>query len=455
MGLLTKVTDTLGKRPAYSTAAGGLVLAGGIWLFVKYSSRPQPTAAVADIMHQISDSQDTQLQQQIHIVERKDPITGKILPSQERVEARAFPNQRLRATFGVHNIFTSTDVKYNTGFRKDAVQKMQDAMSYDPGTRDVDWSQLILFIHEAVEKKLSLNHTRRPLGIREDHRPDEIPLAELAQFVTLEVSLRYLFPESAFDYSEPATVTTLAKKINDLWLQSKSEHLPLWKDQTDVHELLQDITSQDPLDPKENPMNFILPAYETMWRVVFRGLLEINLRRETDDAEMGGGKPYFTVDVIKEVFRLYPPTRRIYRQYPEPTGRKQADLEQMHRNINLGGCDPEAFRPQRWVELKQAVAAHKESTKTPVKLKNVEEGFGFMPFAKVCPADQKETRAFGWEMVALLITGIIEGLDEFGEGFALRMDDEDDMLPAIGTALKSGREDYLSLKYCRVNPTAV
>jgi hypothetical protein len=442
MGLLSKVTDTLDKHPYAVT--GVVALVGGVFFFVARSSRPVTTTSsvsishdkrVSDITQQIGKPQDKRLQEQIRIVERKDPFDGTNLAPEARTVARALPNQRLQDTFGVDNIFTSTDRNYNIQFRNGAVQKMQEAISYHPGEYPPDWADVVSFIRAAVQKKVKLR------SIGEGNLDNEIPLAELAQFVTLEVSLCYLFPQSPHNYSEPAAITTLAKKINDLWLQSKSENVPLWKDQTDMLKLLRDVTGQDPLDPKDNPMNFILPAYETMWRVVFRGLLEINFRRGGHDAKMQVWKALLgrffedqraihwlqpdnvfelsTIDVIKEVFRLYPPTRRIYRQYPDPTGRKEADLEQMHRNINLGGRDPDAFRPQRWVELKQAVAAHNtKSTNNAVEVKKVEEEFGFMPFAKVCPADKTETRAFGWNMVALLIAGIIEGLGGLRPGFA-------------------------------------
>jgi hypothetical protein len=35
------------------------------------------------------------------------------------------------------------------------------------------------------------------------------------------------------------------------------------------------------LDP--NPLNVLLPAYETMWRVVIRGFLEIRYRKAADN----------------------------------------------------------------------------------------------------------------------------------------------------------------------------
>ncbi|KAI1521642.1 hypothetical protein PtrSN001C_012156, partial [Pyrenophora tritici-repentis] len=75
---------------------------------------------------------------------------------------------------------------------------------------------------------------------------------------------------------------------------------PIWSDQKDLYAALRrvtvskkifdmlgmfpedvpddkpgDTTTLDPTKPTENPMNLLLPAYETMWRVVIRCFLEI------------------------------------------------------------------------------------------------------------------------------------------------------------------------------------
>ena len=83
-------------------------------------------------------------------------------------------------------------------------------------------------------------------------------------------------------------------------------------------------------------------------------------------------------------------------------------------------------------------------------MKRFEESKGYMPFALVCPADKRDTRGSGLKMDGLLVAAFLEGLEvlEKSGTWHLRTDEGDALRP-IGTAPKSGREDYLSLTYKR------
>lgn len=127
---------------------------------------------------------------------------------------------------------------------------------------------------------------------------------------------------------------------------------------------------------KENPLNLIIPAYETIWRVVFRIVVEVyyrechapekcrdNRQQEwlnalerayneenlTGDFLRSDGEATCTVsDIVREGLRLYPPSRHIHRE--KKNERLVADIEYMHRNQWPNG---KSFDPSRWKDTKQ------------------------------------------------------------------------------------------------------
>ncbi|EKD21007.1 uncharacterized protein L3040_004625 [Drepanopeziza brunnea f. sp. 'multigermtubi'] len=384
------------------------------------------------------------IRKQTRIIERKDG-DGKNLS--RRHEARIVPNQRLKLAFGLDNIFTTQKEVDGYKFKQQAISVMKEAMNLSNTEKREDWSELVKHMRSTLQK--------------EDSRIEgSINLASLVQYVTLSISLKYLFNISDATLADNVTgVKFIAKRINELWVLSKQQPAPKWEDEMEMHYHLLVVTGRDSLNSFDNPMNLILPAYDTMWRAVFRGILEIYFRDQSghnpilwqsilatylSDQRQRNWKwdddvfQLSCLDIIKEVLRLYPPTRRIYRQYPGQN-KISADIEHMQRTFTLAGDDPESFRPHRWVQLKEILG--------PGKLKDVEESMGFMPFALVCPAGGRETKGFGWKMIALLIAVFMEKLRELEGNWRLRSEKEDDNIPELGKAMRSGRDDYLSLVY--------
>lgn len=97
----------------------------------------------------------------------------------------------------------------------------------------------------------------------------------------------------------------------------------------------------------------------------------------------------------------------------------------------------------------QTPQAEEEATRT---LKVFEEELGFMPFAIHCPAGKEFTQGFGFKFAALLIASISEAFDKLNEKdiWKLEAESPNDVLPALGKALRPNREDYLSLVYRKV-----
>ncbi|KAF2704111.1 hypothetical protein K504DRAFT_335966, partial [Pleomassaria siparia CBS 279.74] len=393
--------------------------------------------------------------------------------------ARAEPNQRLVKVFGIDNSFTSTDRGRRSEFIRGTISKMKAVTELERGCPGGNWQNMRRLAISSFEEYLK-------------QAGETMHVAELVQFVTLKVSLCYLFDDAEHATADGGfeNVKYIGKKINELWISSKKdEHQrPIWRDETRLHEALvavttvsappdihipgafQSVSAQekdiivDPLTPRLNPMNVLLPAYETMWRVVMRCVLEVQYRNNERSAEwksvlktyldaledvhaMDKGVFWNTsengvsmIDIVKETLRLYPPSRRIYRVFDGIS--MSADIETCQRSALLRLDFPLVFQPERWQaicpELRARVFAGEKGAKG--LLKAGEEALGFMPFAFVCAADRRETRGFGMKLIALLAAVLSDGL---GEEWVLRDKRE---LPDIGVPLNTDREAYEELQ---------
>lgn len=324
-----------------------------------------------------------------------------------------------------------------------------------------------------------------------------VKLAELTQYITLKMSLCYLFDgaeEALKNDSQFSDIIYIGQRINQLWIKSKQtnhteEEGLSWKDEKELHDALRrvtfsvptvgiggftdDTTTVDPEVPSQNPMNLLLPAYETMWRVVIRCFLEVQHRgaqnkpiwttiletylsdlqnpntksmkcdafHKPTETDQGSIRP---VEIVKEALRLYPPTRRVHRCFDNDN--VKADIEACHRQEILCGHDPDAFRPERWQALcsdaRQAWYSKQSGTPRELKdkLRSDEEKLGYMPFAYFCAADHPNTKEFASKMIALLVAVLCSGL---GDEWVL--EDVDSLAPC-GIPLKSERAAYEELR---------
>ena len=265
-----------------------------------------------------------------------------------------------------------------------------------------------------------------------------------------------------------AHMMTIASSINRLWQASKV--LPCtenWADQDELHKALRSVvkTDFDMADHQRNPLNLILPGYETMWRVVMRCLLEVSYRDAERRAEWEAafqrfvsnptqeqfharkeGNQASVMDIVKEGLRLYPPARRIHRQFPSDSkdSPTKADLEKCHRNSQFE--HPKKFDPSRWMEIAQTVDSSSK------KIKDYEEELGFMPFGTKnfqCPAGRS---GFGWKMIGMLVGVLVNSslVNTVTDQEEWELSEESrKKMPASGEPLKSDREDYADLKLKR------
>ncbi|MCJ1241823.1 hypothetical protein MMC14_009829 [Varicellaria rhodocarpa] len=333
--------------------------------------------------------------------------------------ARALPNVRLHKAFGIDNAFTTVNTTRYIAFLNDS----KHLLRIQSWTRIRDAAKIAI----SIAKSSQTGHEADPAGI---------PLASLVGTVVLMVILSVFFNAVIEELDESLT-RKIAEEINALWLLSKAKSCKrecLEKDQEVLRAHLEEIlfeshASHDSEFARENPLNIILPAYETLWRVVLRCFIEVRFRdpevrgraktvfdkflatptrtqlESSVHHHHSGGYTTSAKWMTSEALRLYPPTRHIHRyvsastsDHPEPhIG--AADIASLHRNKTFWGENANKFDESRWNDI-------------------TGEADYYMPFGYdrfTCPAKS----SFAPMMIAVLVASLLDG---FGEGWILEGD---------------------------------
>ncbi|KAI0877175.1 cytochrome P450 [Hypoxylon argillaceum] len=269
---------------------------------------------------------------------------------EDRLKLRAKPNTRLVTTFNINNSFTTEERHVHHDFLKRANSAIHLVHT-------ADWIKL------GQVAKTSLDLCQRYF---KDGLP-YIPLASFVRVVSFGLVLHILFgvEPSEVDLDEARKAT---EAINRLWIQSKNQDcVPSLYDKTILNNALGRLLPEEFLpDDGIRPLDLIMPAYETLWRVVlltFVSMAGKNVDPTTEaelqealhsvphcfcqknDAEMRA------LAIAKEGLRLYPPTKRIYRATSTIDGESgvvAADVEACHRNGLVWGTDALQFKPRRF-----------------------------------------------------------------------------------------------------------
>lgn len=195
----------------------------------------------------------------------------------ELLEARALPNKRLERYFGIQNTFTSPNSLIWEKFRKDAT----DMIRLD----DSGWLRIRDIAQSHLKEELKFGK-----GPGNEPGPKSIRLVPLMQALTLRVVLALIGRQTPGDaWTAAASIETLRKlaaTINTTWVHSKSADMPNKSIEANKSDLLVLMSDALPasfgqtasVSGTANPMNFILPAYESMWRVVLHCFLEVRER---------------------------------------------------------------------------------------------------------------------------------------------------------------------------------
>ncbi|EED22527.1 conserved hypothetical protein [Talaromyces stipitatus ATCC 10500] len=313
------------------------------------------------------------------------------------LKSRSLPNESLQLAFGIQNAFTSDDQCYVEEFVKMSSNFIN--LSSD------SWDIIVSTTQNTVKQWKS-----DAQGAYESRC--EVELVPMVQSMTLNAVLTAFFflRKKAGTNDVPSkALTKLAEAINDTWIMSKKEDTLIAFEHNDKlrSALIEVLPDADISNPRGNPLNLILPGFETMWRIVLRCFLEVayktgkehtNWREalvsysENPTAERFNRA--FSPDgasaknLVKEALRLYPPTKRVYRAWKEATSPEPkkiaADIEACHLSTSIWGETAGKFDPLRW----EKVTKEQEEAFLP---------FGSRPFE--CPAKPM----FGPRLVGLLV----------------------------------------------------
>ncbi len=319
-------------------------------------------------------------------------------------ESRAIPNQRLIRAFSIANAFTTTNSGYVKLFRKRAENSMNRLDSNG-------WKRFADLTEQLV--RTGIGQPRA--GIT------KIRLDALTQSVSLKIVLHVLFALDPLQLDNNP-IQALAEGIHYLWVKSKGDTPITDEDREKVTGPIVQLFGSQSTNLQDNKMNLILPAYETLWRVVLFGCIEVVFganahpgwnsalaqylahpepatftRRAHDPSTEAVDTEVSVHDIVQESLRLYPPTKRVYRAYKtasqEIPNVVAADIEACHRLPHIWGDDSKQFVPSRWAKMEEETHQARAMKKA------------FMPFGGgqfICPAGG----VFGPRMIGLLIAGL-------------------------------------------------
>ncbi|CAF0804538.1 unnamed protein product [Adineta ricciae] len=239
---------------------------------------------------------------------------------------------------------------------------------------------------------------------------NKLPLSKLVKQVTLDAFLSTILginvnedlltelPDLIIHLWKNRTDTTARRRLQELFSANKNHfsQSEFWQHlQTILSDHMDNIlkiTKNDFDEKVSNPLNIIVPGWETMWRVVFYSLLEL-LRRpdlleelRTQLNNLPNSHPLLLEWVLKETLRLYPPTKNIYRTNVQTDEQVCISVLDIHRNKTVWGADALNFRPERF---------QRELTD--------EQKLCYLPFSISCPARHKFAYTFAGALVSQIL----------------------------------------------------
>ncbi|KAK7444338.1 hypothetical protein VKT23_015350 [Stygiomarasmius scandens] len=335
------------------------------WSYRRLSSRTQhkdPTAAPSTDLNEHSKSSDPIYHTSWAAIETL--LNPKGLAIIDLLSARAIPNKRLIHAFNLSNTFVSEDPDIHTKFRAQASQLLQH--SFRRG-----WSVFFDICLEAVDTSL-------PQDTDHDGRKR---FDTFIQTITLRVVLAGLLctDRRAEDFDAHDLEMT-ASLISKLWSLSKvtcPDPALLSQLNVHLHRLFGDH------QPFENPLDFVIPSWETLWRVVAMTVASTHqdtryrvafsrLRAVPTEKTFKFADKQDHISpqsIITEVLRLHPPSRHIHRITSNPfefvplgifellpiflrrilcrSSHEVADIEKLHRSQESWGLSSDIFNPMR------------------------------------------------------------------------------------------------------------
>lgn len=352
-------------------------------------------------------------------------------------ESRAKHNEWFRLVFGIDNSFTTVDAAHSNVFS--------------------DYTRGLMLLQPNQWEKLSgtmSGHVRKWLDAPAPSSSYRlfVPLATMVQSLTLRFLFLTLNQATPIDPPDDALVR-LADAINCTWVAAKRGcEVPAFKDNDYLLEALSAVFPNIDLQAaseRDNPLNWILPGFDTIWRVVLRLVIELGYHdnpnhlawtktliqfahKPTRTQLMAPGSRAVSAEhIVNEALRLYPPKRRIYRSFQHAAQGEittyAADVEGCHLATGIWGKSAPFYDPLRW----------KDAT---VKQEAAFIPFGAAPF--LCPA----RHSFGPRAIGLL-AGLI--LYELRFEWSLNQGSDNIKFPYLESRLSNEGNAYLDLFFVK------
>lgn len=282
------------------------------------------------------------------------------LSNGDLLAARALPNERLIRAFALTNAFVSCETRVHTAFVGNAKALLRAA-------RERGWSHFQNITIQAVEAAL--------------HAPSHhLDFDVFVQDVTLRVALVGLLRvEGSVSELASDDIRVVTELITHLWsLSKKPDLIPedlLPRLNHHLRRLLPDT------EAFENPLDYVIPIWETLWRVVATAIAHSHDNQSALDAfahlhasvtqdqfKAFSGIAPSAEAIIMETMRLHPPSKHITRftlsssplarllpgstqrflsrHIGYPMKRECADIGTLLRS-NIWGSDANTFDPSR------------------------------------------------------------------------------------------------------------
>ncbi|CAF1065519.1 unnamed protein product [Rotaria sordida] len=312
------------------------------------------------------------------------------------VYSRHKPNEWLIDTLSIVNPFTINNESLLKAFKNKVIKTLAN------WNDEKKYGSLISIIENRIKYRLSL--------LQLDN--SKFCLSKLVEQVTLVSFLSAILNVNATEElltELPELIIYLWKNHHDKKAQDRLQNLLLANknefSQSDIWQQTQTILSNhsnviskiaiNDFDEKiSNPLNIIIPGWETMWRVVFYSLLELlrqpkllsELRSQLNNHSKSYRNCLLLEWILKETLRVYPPTKNIYRTNLETGQHVCISVVQIHRDENVWGFDALNFNPYRF---KKKLTAEQEKS--------------YLPFSISCPARFSFAYAFAGVIVAEIL----------------------------------------------------
>ncbi|TFL07846.1 hypothetical protein BDV98DRAFT_600093 [Pterulicium gracile] len=185
----------------------------------------------------------------------------------EKLQSRAYPNKRLVQAFGIRNTFVSPSTDVHTAFRSKAQDLIKPFSSSSSGE---SWEAFYQLTTRIMHAYLDAHSPRKDIGSNQVVTVPFDPFIRCITFTCILLGLLQIsqLHPSSVDFAEIDHITSC---INEMWTLSKTPAGVPEEMRKDVNRRLIVLFRDDERFP--NPLDFVIPTWETLWRTVAHTLV--------------------------------------------------------------------------------------------------------------------------------------------------------------------------------------